>query len=60
MNGTPDYDGNILCYDAEDPVGAVDLIDENLVNGNPAINYDCTGKRRRTLVAAWWESRTNQ
>ncbi len=60
VNGTPDYNGNILCYDAEDPFGAVDLIDENLVNGQPAINYDCTGKRRRTLVAAWWESRTNQ
>jgi hypothetical protein len=60
VNGTPDYDGNILCYDAEDPLGAVDLIDENKVNGNPAITYDCSGKRRRTLVAAWWESRTNQ
>ena len=59
VNGNPVVDGHILCYDAEDPAGAAELTDENKINGTPTINYDCTGVRRRTLVSAWWESRTS-
>lgn len=59
VNGTPVVDGNVLCYDAQDPEGAVDLFDENKINGTPRISADCSGERRRTLVASWWESRTS-
>lgn len=57
MNGNPRVDGHILCYDGADPVGAVNLVTENKFNGTPIITYDCSGERRRTLVASWWESR---
>jgi hypothetical protein len=57
MHGTPDVDGHVLCYDAPDPAGAADLTDENKFNGNPTVTYDCSGERRRTLVASWWEAR---
>ncbi len=59
LNGNPKLDGNLLCYDAPGPSGALDLIDENKVNGNPTITYDCTGIRKRTSIAAWWETRTS-
>lgn len=58
VNGTPIVDGYILCYDDPDPPGANNLVDYNKINGNPQITYDCTGKRRLTLAAAWWETRT--
>ena len=56
-NGTPSLGGHLLCYNAEDPAGAIDLIDENKVNGTPSITYDCTGVRQRTSIASWWEAR---
>ena len=58
VNGNPDVGGHLLCYDASDPVGAMNLVDENKINGNPQFTYDCSGTHRRTLVAAWWENRT--
>jgi hypothetical protein len=58
VGGTPYVDGHILCYDDPDPAGAVDLFDDNKINGTPTISYDCSGELRRTLVASWWESRT--
>jgi hypothetical protein len=57
MNGNPTVDGHILCFDGADPAGAVDLVNENRFNGTPVVTYDCSGERRRTLVASWWESR---
>jgi hypothetical protein len=59
VNGTPVVEGHILCFDAGDPIGSINLMDDNKVNGTPQISYDCSGVRRRTLVAAWWESRTS-
>lgn len=56
-NGTPSLGGHLLCHNAEDPAGAIDLIDENKVNGTPSITYDCTGVRQRTSIASWWEKR---
>ncbi len=58
VNGNPVIDGNLLCYDAEDPFASVDLFDDNKINGIPTITYDCSGEQRRTMVASWWESRT--
>ncbi|UCC74730.1 MAG: hypothetical protein JSV86_09320 [Gemmatimonadota bacterium] len=58
VGGTPYVDGHIMCYDDPDPVGAVDLFDENKINGTPTVSYDCSGEQRRTLMASWWESRT--
>ncbi|UCF21203.1 MAG: hypothetical protein JSU87_07400 [Gemmatimonadota bacterium] len=55
--GTPILDGSLLCYDDDDPIGSVDIADENKINGTPTITHDCSGKRRRTIVVAWWESR---
>ncbi len=57
LNGTPIMDGRLLCYDQEDPEGAIDLIDESKINGTPTIVYDCKGWRRRTLIESWWEVR---
>jgi hypothetical protein len=57
LNGTPIMDGRLLCYDAEDPEGAIDLIDDSKINGTPTIVYDCTGWRRQTLIESWWEVR---
>ncbi len=57
LNGNPIMDGRLLCYDAEDPAGAIDLIDDSKINGTPTIVYDCKGWRRRTLVESWWEVR---
>jgi hypothetical protein len=59
INGTPYVDGHVLCYDGPDPAGAINVTDDNKINGTPTISYDCSGDRRRTLVAAWWESRTS-
>jgi hypothetical protein len=58
VGGTPYVDGHILCYDDPDPAGAVDLFDDNKINGTPTVSYDCSGELRRTLIASWWESRT--
>ncbi|NIR46076.1 MAG: hypothetical protein GWN99_16740 [Gemmatimonadetes bacterium] len=58
VNGNPLVEGHIVCADNEDPYGANDLFDDNKINGTPTINYDCSGVQRRTLMAAWWESRT--
>ncbi|MEE8520260.1 MAG: hypothetical protein V3S83_02800 [Gemmatimonadota bacterium] len=58
VNGNPKLGGHLICYDAPDPSGAIDLIVENKVNGNPTITYDCTGERRRTSITSWWETRT--
>ncbi len=58
VGGTPYVDGHIMCYDDPDPSGALDLFDENKINGTPTISYDCSGELRRTLMASWWESRT--
>ncbi|UCC84933.1 MAG: hypothetical protein JSW46_08485 [Gemmatimonadota bacterium] len=57
MNGTPSIGGHVLCHDAPDPPGAANLVTNNKVNGNPTVTYDCSGERRRTMVASWWESR---
>lgn len=57
VNGTPEVDGYILCNDDPDPAGSLNLTDENIVNGDARIVYDCTGVRRQTLVSSWWESR---
>ncbi len=57
VNGTPAVEGYLLCHDAPDPAGAIDLTAVNIVNGDPRIAYDCTGVRRQTLLASWWESR---
>ncbi|UCC74731.1 MAG: hypothetical protein JSV86_09325 [Gemmatimonadota bacterium] len=57
VNGTPSVGGHILCYDGPDPLGAADLVSDNKVNGTPTVTYDCTGERRRTMVASWWENR---
>jgi hypothetical protein len=57
LNGNPLMDSRLLCYDAEDPPGAIDLIDESKINGTPTIVYDCKGWRRRTLIESWWEVR---
>ena len=57
VNGNPRIDGYLLCHDAPDPPGALNLLDENQVNGNPSFTYDCSGLRRRTMVTAWWEAR---
>jgi hypothetical protein len=59
VNGSPQVDGHLLCYDDPDPPGAVELSDVNKINGNPTISYDCSGEQRRTMVASWWESRTS-
>jgi hypothetical protein len=59
VNGTPVVDGHLLCFDAPDPVGALDLFDDNKINGDPEIRYDCSGEQRRTLMASWWESRAS-
>jgi hypothetical protein len=56
-NGNPIIDGHLLCYDGADPPGATNLTSENKINGNPTITYDCTGVRRLTMIAAWWETR---
>ncbi len=58
INGNPNVGGYLLCYDAPDPPGALNLLDENQVNGNPRFTYDCSGLRRRTIVTSWWEART--
>lgn len=58
INGTPLVNGHILCYDDLTISGAINLVDENTVNGNPDVTYDCSGTNQRTLVAAWWEVRT--
>ncbi len=57
LNGNPMMEGRLLCYDQEDPVGAIDLIDDSKINGTPTIVYDCKGWRRRTLIESWWEVR---
>ncbi len=57
MHGTPGVGGHILCYDAPDPAGASNIVSQNKFNGDPTVTYDCTGVRRRTLIASWWESR---
>ncbi|NIR46077.1 MAG: hypothetical protein GWN99_16745 [Gemmatimonadetes bacterium] len=57
MHGTPSVDGHILCYDAGDPVGAADITIGNEFNGTPTVTYDCSGVRRSTMIASWWESR---
>lgn len=57
LNGTPSVGGHVLCYDAANPPGAADLVSDNKVNGTPTVTYDCSGERRRTMVASWWESR---
>lgn len=56
-NGNPVIAGHMLCYDDPDPPGAANLTFVNKINGNPTITYDCTGVRRLTMVAAWWETR---
>jgi hypothetical protein len=58
LNGNPIMDSRLLCYDAEDPEGAIDLIDYNKINGTPTIVYDCKGWRRRPFIESWWEVRT--
>ena len=58
INGNPNVGGYLLCYDAPDPPGALNLLDENQVNGNPRFTYDCSGLHRRTIVTSWWEART--
>jgi hypothetical protein len=57
VHGTPSVGGHILCRDDPDPPGAANLASDNKVNGNPTVTYDCSGERRRTMVASWWESR---
>jgi len=57
VNGNPSVGGHILCRDDPDPPGAANLTGDNKVNGNPTVTYDCSGERRRTMVASWWESR---
>jgi hypothetical protein len=57
VNGNALIQGHLLCYDAPDGSGMVDLFDDNKINGTPTITYDCSGEQRRTLVASWWESR---
>jgi hypothetical protein len=57
VNGTPSVGGHVLCHDAPDPPGAANLVTNNKVNGTPTVTYDCSGERRRTMVASWWESR---
>ncbi len=57
VNGTPSVGGHVMCYDDPDPLGATNLVSENKINGTPEVTYDCTGERRRTLMATWWESR---
>ena len=57
INGNPSIAGFLLCHDAPNPPGSIELIDENKVNGNPDITYDCAGERQRTSIASWSESR---
>jgi hypothetical protein len=57
VNGTPDVGGHLLCHDSFDPPGAEDIVGQNKINGTPSVTYDCTGERRRTMIASWWESR---
>jgi hypothetical protein len=57
LHGTPSVGGHVLCHDAPDPPGAANLVTNNRVNGTPTVTYDCSGERRRTMVASWWESR---
>jgi hypothetical protein len=57
VNGTPSIGGHVLCFDAPNQPGAANLVTHNKVNGTPQVTYDCSGERRRTMVASWWESR---
>ncbi len=42
-SGNPVLSGSLICYDESDPPGAIDLISENKINGNPTILYNCAG-----------------
>jgi hypothetical protein len=57
VNGNPLIRGFLLCNDSDNTAGSIDLFDENKINGNPTIYYDCSGEQRRTLIASWWEAR---
>ncbi len=58
VNGNPTIQGYMLCGDAPNPPGALELAAANRVNGNPTFTYDCTGGvRRRTRMTSWWETR---
>ena len=58
VNGNPMIQGYMLCGDAPNPPGALELAAANRVNGNPTFTYDCTGGvRRRTRMTSWWETR---
>lgn len=59
INGTPAVEGYVLCADDPDPLGALNLTDDNIVNGDARITYDCTGVRRLSLISSWWEARAN-
>ena len=57
VNGNPSIEGQLLCYDGPDPAGALNLVDEVMINGNPTFTYDCSGQGNRAVVTSWWESR---
>jgi hypothetical protein len=58
VNGNPLIDGQILCYDAPDRPGNLDIVDGNKINGTARFRYDCSGLRRKAQIDAWWEVRT--
>jgi hypothetical protein len=57
VNGNPSVNGQLICDNKADPPGSVDLIQENKINGNPTITFDCDANvfnKRRVLT---WSQR---
>ncbi len=41
VNGTPILNGQVICRGDPDPPGAIDLIDDSMINGGTQINFAC-------------------
>jgi hypothetical protein len=54
ISGDPRINGQFVCKNKPDPVGAADIVSATMINGNPEITYNCNGKAAgRRRVALW-------
>ena len=43
LGGSPSLSGQLICLDKPNPPGSQDWMDENIVNGDANIEFDCSG-----------------
>ncbi len=57
LNGNPVIGGSILCFDAPDPPGSSNFVNQNGISGNPTMRYECGGMQvGLRMILSWYQA----